>query len=119
MEYFSRIPGLYVPDASSHLPHPQRSAKPSEKPRLRQIPSAEDLETDSGSVGPLQDDGLEHRESSHGQQEARGQKGERQLTGHMWGGEGREERTLRHQPTGKGETQGREVLSCNPLIPPH
>lgn len=57
---------------SSHLPHPQRSAKPSEKPRLRQIPSAEDLETDSGSVGPLQDDGLEHRESSHGQQEARG-----------------------------------------------
>lgn len=56
-------------------PHVQlikRSAKPSEKPRLRQIPSAEDLETDSGSVGPLQDDGLEHRESSHGQQEARG-----------------------------------------------
>lgn len=56
-------------------PHVQlikRSAKPSEKPRLRQIPSAEDLETDSGSVGPLRDDGLEHRESSHGQQEARG-----------------------------------------------
>uniref|UniRef100_A0A3Q1MPP6 Histone deacetylase n=1 Tax=Bos taurus TaxID=9913 RepID=A0A3Q1MPP6_BOVIN len=56
-------------------PHVQlikRSAKPSEKPRLRQIPSAEDLETDGGSVGPLRDDGLEHRESSHGQQEARG-----------------------------------------------
>ncbi|XP_044797615.1 histone deacetylase 7 isoform X7 [Bubalus bubalis] len=56
-------------------PHVQlikRSVKPSEKPRLRQIPSAEDLETDSGSVGPLRDDGLEHRESSHGQQEARG-----------------------------------------------
>ncbi|XP_040089698.1 histone deacetylase 7-like isoform X2 [Oryx dammah] len=56
-------------------PHVQlikRSAKPSEKPRLRQIPSAEDLETDSGTVGPLRDDGLEHRESSHGQQEARG-----------------------------------------------
>lgn len=53
-------------------PHPQRSAKPSEKPRLRQIPSAEDLETDGGSVGPLRDDSLEHRESSHGQQEARG-----------------------------------------------
>ncbi|KAM9761008.1 histone deacetylase 7 isoform 7-T12 [Dama dama] len=56
-------------------PHVQlikRSAKPSEKPRLRQIPSAEDLETDGGSVGPLRDDSLEHRESSHGQQEARG-----------------------------------------------
>nr|XP_020744900.1 histone deacetylase 7 [Odocoileus virginianus texanus] len=56
-------------------PHVQlikRSAKPSEKPRLRQIPSAEDLETDGGSVGPLRDDSLDHRESSHGQQEARG-----------------------------------------------
>uniref|UniRef100_A0A452EDC7 Histone deacetylase n=1 Tax=Capra hircus TaxID=9925 RepID=A0A452EDC7_CAPHI len=63
---------IKVRGTGSHLPHPQRSAKPSEKPRLRQIPSAEDLETDSGSVGPLQDDGLEHRESSHGQQEARG-----------------------------------------------
>ncbi|KAM9073323.1 histone deacetylase 7 isoform 7-T7 [Megaptera novaeangliae] len=56
-------------------PHVQlikRPAKPSEKPRLRQIPSAEDLETDGGGVGPLGDDGLEHRESSHGQHEARG-----------------------------------------------
>uniref|UniRef100_A0A452SS41 Histone deacetylase n=1 Tax=Ursus americanus TaxID=9643 RepID=A0A452SS41_URSAM len=51
---------------------PQRPAKPSEKPRLRQIPSAEDLETDGGGVGPVGDDGLEHRESSHGQHEARG-----------------------------------------------
>uniref|UniRef100_A0A452SRV3 Histone deacetylase n=1 Tax=Ursus americanus TaxID=9643 RepID=A0A452SRV3_URSAM len=56
-------------------PHVQlikRPAKPSEKPRLRQIPSAEDLETDGGGVGPVGDDGLEHRESSHGQHEARG-----------------------------------------------
>ncbi|XP_022428066.1 histone deacetylase 7 isoform X8 [Delphinapterus leucas] len=56
-------------------PHVQlikRPAKPSEKPRLQQIPSAEDLETDGGGVGPLGDDGLEHRESSHGQHEARG-----------------------------------------------
>ncbi|KAF6339455.1 histone deacetylase 7 [Rhinolophus ferrumequinum] len=56
-------------------PHVQlikRPAKPSEKPRLRQIPSAEDLETDGGGVGPLRDDSLEHRESSHGQHEARG-----------------------------------------------
>ncbi|XP_032348572.1 histone deacetylase 7 isoform X6 [Camelus ferus] len=56
-------------------PHVQlikRPAKPSEKPRLRQIPSAEDLETDSGAVGPVGDDGLDHRESSHGQHEARG-----------------------------------------------
>ncbi|XP_072829029.1 histone deacetylase 7 isoform X6 [Vicugna pacos] len=56
-------------------PHVQlikRPAKPSEKPRLRQIPSAEDLETDSGAVGLVGDDGLEHRESSHGQHEARG-----------------------------------------------
>ncbi|XP_057412044.1 histone deacetylase 7 isoform X2 [Balaenoptera acutorostrata] len=56
-------------------PHVQlikRPAKPSEKPRLRQIPSAEDLETDGGGVGPLGDDGLEHRESSHGQHETRG-----------------------------------------------
>lgn len=51
---------------------PQRLAKPSEKPRLRQIPSAEDLETDGGGVGPLGDDSLEHRESGHGQHEARG-----------------------------------------------
>lgn len=56
-------------------PHVQlikRPAKPSEKPRLRQIPSAEDLETDGGGVGPLRDDSLEHRESSHGQHESRG-----------------------------------------------
>ncbi|XP_059258961.1 histone deacetylase 7 isoform X4 [Mustela nigripes] len=56
-------------------PHVQlikRPAKPSEKPRLRQIPSAEDLETDGGGVGPVGDDGREHRESSHGQHEARG-----------------------------------------------
>ncbi|XP_027624123.1 histone deacetylase 7 isoform X5 [Tupaia chinensis] len=51
---------------------PQRPAKSSEKPRLRQIPSAEDLETDGGALGQGVDDGLEHRESSHGQPEARG-----------------------------------------------
>ncbi|XP_059103143.1 histone deacetylase 7 isoform X1 [Peromyscus eremicus] len=45
---------------------PQRPAKPSEKPRLRQIPSAEDLETDGGGAGPVANDGLEHRESGHG-----------------------------------------------------
>ncbi|XP_045411059.1 histone deacetylase 7 isoform X13 [Lemur catta] len=54
------------------VPPPQRPAKPSEKPRLRQIPSAEDLETDGGAAGQLQDDGLEHRELSHAQPEARG-----------------------------------------------
>ncbi|KAM9673489.1 histone deacetylase 7 isoform 1-T1 [Trichechus inunguis] len=56
-------------------PHVQlikRPAKPSEKPRLRQIPSSEDLETDGGSVGQVGDNSLEHRESSHGQPEARG-----------------------------------------------
>ena len=57
---------------SARISLPQRPAKPSEKPRLRQIPSAEDLETDGGGVGPLGDDGLEHRESSHGQHETRG-----------------------------------------------
>lgn len=51
---------------------PQRSAKPSEKPRLRQIPSAEDLETDGGGVGPPGDDSLACRASSSGQHEARG-----------------------------------------------
>ncbi|CAO2601107.1 Histone deacetylase 7 [Lemmus lemmus] len=51
---------------------PQRPAKPSEKPRLRQIPSAEDLETDGGGVGPVVNDGLEHRESGHGPPEGRG-----------------------------------------------
>ncbi|XP_046514010.1 histone deacetylase 7 isoform X3 [Equus asinus] len=55
-------------------PHIQLTKRPakSEKPRLRQIPSAEDLETDGGGVGPVGDDGLEHRESSHGHHEARG-----------------------------------------------
>ncbi|KAL1767370.1 histone deacetylase 7 isoform X2 [Sigmodon hispidus] len=51
---------------------PQRPAKLSEKPRLRQIPSAEDLETDGGGVGPAVNDGLEHRESGHGPPEGRG-----------------------------------------------
>uniref|UniRef100_A0A287DCH2 Histone deacetylase n=1 Tax=Ictidomys tridecemlineatus TaxID=43179 RepID=A0A287DCH2_ICTTR len=51
---------------------PQRPAKMSEKPRLQQIPSAEDLETDGRGVGQVVDDVLEHRESSHGQPEARG-----------------------------------------------
>ncbi|KAM4840867.1 histone deacetylase 7 isoform X12 [Urocitellus parryii] len=51
---------------------PQRPAKMSEKPRLQQIPSAEDLETDGRGVGQVADDVLEHRESSHGQPEARG-----------------------------------------------
>ncbi|XP_016056675.1 PREDICTED: histone deacetylase 7 isoform X1 [Miniopterus natalensis] len=67
--------GPLQPRLERHSPHVQlikRSAKPSEKPRLRQIPSAEDLETDGGGVGPLGDDSLEHRESSHGQHEARG-----------------------------------------------
>uniref|UniRef100_A0A8C6I8F1 Histone deacetylase n=2 Tax=Mus TaxID=862507 RepID=A0A8C6I8F1_MUSSI len=51
---------------------PQRPNKPSEKPRLRQIPSAEDLETDGGGVGPMVNDGLEHRESGRGPPEGRG-----------------------------------------------
>lgn len=51
---------------------PQRPAKPSEKPRLRQIPSAEDLETDGGGVGLMANDGLEHRESGRGPPEGRG-----------------------------------------------
>nr|KAF6373826.1 histone deacetylase 7 [Pipistrellus kuhlii] len=51
---------------------PQRSAKPSEKPRLRQIPSAEDLEADGGGVGPPGEDSLACRGSSSGQHEARG-----------------------------------------------
>ncbi|XP_005406673.2 PREDICTED: histone deacetylase 7 isoform X2 [Chinchilla lanigera] len=50
----------------------KRAAKPSEKPRLQQIPSAEDLETDGGAAGPAVDGGLEHREPSHRQPEARG-----------------------------------------------
>ncbi|XP_029404126.1 histone deacetylase 7 isoform X2 [Mus pahari] len=56
-------------------PHVQlikRPAKPSEKPRLRQIPSAEDLETDGGGVAPMANDGLEHRESGRGPPEGRG-----------------------------------------------
>ncbi|XP_073862819.1 histone deacetylase 7 isoform X17 [Macaca fascicularis] len=56
----------------THVQVIKRSAKPSEKPRLRQIPSAEDLETDGGGPGQVVDDGLEHRELSHGQPEARG-----------------------------------------------
>ncbi|KAM5288280.1 histone deacetylase 7 isoform 5-T5 [Ctenodactylus gundi] len=73
--------GPLHPRLEPHKPHDQliklaifptqRSAKPNEKPRLRQIPSAEDLETDGG-MGQVVDDGLEHRESSHGQPEARG-----------------------------------------------
>ncbi|XP_004863186.1 histone deacetylase 7 isoform X7 [Heterocephalus glaber] len=50
----------------------KRTAKPSEKPRLQQIPSAEDLETDGGGAGQVVDGGLEHREPSHRQPEARG-----------------------------------------------
>ncbi|KAM4882952.1 histone deacetylase 7 isoform 1-T1 [Thomomys bottae] len=63
-------------------PHPERlkpevqvikrPAKPSEKPRLRQIPSAEDLETDGGGMGQVVDDSLEFRDPSHGQSEGRG-----------------------------------------------
>uniref|UniRef100_A0A480QJH7 Histone deacetylase n=1 Tax=Sus scrofa TaxID=9823 RepID=A0A480QJH7_PIG len=67
--------GALQPRLERHKPHVQlikRPAKPSEKPRLRQIPSAEDLETDAGGLGPVGEDGLEHRESSHGQHEARG-----------------------------------------------
>ncbi|PNJ67617.1 HDAC7 isoform 15, partial [Pongo abelii] len=56
----------------THVQVIKRSAKPSEKPRLRQIPSAEDLETDGGGPGQVVDDGLEHRELGHGQPEARG-----------------------------------------------
>ncbi|XP_037702451.1 histone deacetylase 7 isoform X2 [Choloepus didactylus] len=68
-------PGPLQPRPERLKPHVQlikRPAKPSEKPRLRQIPSAEDLETDGGGVGQVVDDGLEHRELSHGQSEARG-----------------------------------------------
>lgn len=50
----------------------KRTAKSSEKPRLQQIPSAEDLETDGGGAGQVVDGSLEHRESSHRQPEARG-----------------------------------------------
>uniref|UniRef100_A0A480WJP6 Histone deacetylase n=3 Tax=Sus scrofa TaxID=9823 RepID=A0A480WJP6_PIG len=67
--------GALQPRLERLKPHVQlikRPAKPSEKPRLRQIPSAEDLETDAGGLGPVGEDGLEHRESSHGQHEARG-----------------------------------------------
>ncbi|XP_047644021.1 histone deacetylase 7 isoform X4 [Phacochoerus africanus] len=67
--------GALQPRLERLKPHVQlikRPAKPSEKPRLRQIPSAEDLETDAGGLGPVGEDGLEHREPSHGQHEARG-----------------------------------------------
>lgn len=60
------------PTSQPAISPPQRPAKPSEKPRLRQIPSAEDLETDGGGVGPVVNDGLEHRESGHGPPEGRG-----------------------------------------------
>ncbi|XP_060051463.1 histone deacetylase 7 isoform X3 [Erinaceus europaeus] len=56
-------------------PHSQlikRPGKSSEKPRLRQIPSAEDLETDGGGSGLAVNDGPEHRDSNPGQLEARG-----------------------------------------------
>ncbi|XP_066224946.1 histone deacetylase 7 isoform X1 [Saccopteryx leptura] len=55
----------------SHIQLIKRPAKPSEKPRLQQIPSAEDLETDGGGVRPLREGSLEHRESGHGPHEAR------------------------------------------------
>nr|XP_058163867.1 histone deacetylase 7 isoform X5 [Dasypus novemcinctus] len=56
-------------------PHVQlikRLAKPGEKPRLRQIPSAEDLETDGGGAGQVADGDLDPRELSQGPPEARG-----------------------------------------------
>ncbi|KAL0612214.1 Histone deacetylase 7, partial [Plecturocebus cupreus] len=62
----------HLEQLKTHIQVIKRSAKPSEKPRLRQIPSAEDLETDGGGAGQVVDDGLEHRELSHGQPEARG-----------------------------------------------
>ncbi|KAI5930101.1 histone deacetylase 7 isoform X2 [Manis javanica] len=55
-----------------HIQLIKRPAKSSEKPRLRQIPSAEDLETDGGGVGPVGGDSMEHRELSHRQHDARG-----------------------------------------------
>lgn len=64
-------PPLY-PTSQPAISPPQRPAKPSEKPRLRQIPSAEDLETDGGGVGPVVSDVLERRESGHGPPEGRG-----------------------------------------------
>jgi hypothetical protein len=64
-------PSLF-PTSQPAISPPQRPAKPSEKPRLRQIPSAEDLETDGGGVGPMANDGLEHRESGRGPPEGRG-----------------------------------------------
>ncbi|XP_029423302.1 histone deacetylase 7 isoform X5 [Nannospalax galili] len=71
----SPLLGPLQPRQDRLKPHVQlikRPAKPSEKPRLRQIPSAEDLETDGGGAGPVVNDSLEHRESSHGQPEVRG-----------------------------------------------
>ncbi|KAK2101245.1 Histone deacetylase 7 [Saguinus oedipus] len=62
----------HLEQLKTHMQVIKRLAKPSEKPRLRQIPSAEDLETDGGTPGQGVDDGLEHRELSHGQPEARG-----------------------------------------------
>ncbi|XP_045143168.1 histone deacetylase 7 [Echinops telfairi] len=54
-----------------HIQLIKRPAKLSEKPRLRQIPSAEDLETDGGAGDQVGGDSLEHRESNQGQPEAR------------------------------------------------
>lgn len=59
------------PTSQPAISPPQRPAKPSEKPRLRQIPSAEDLETDGGGVAPMADDGLGPRESGRGPPEGR------------------------------------------------
>ncbi|KAK2488779.1 hypothetical protein MC885_019226, partial [Smutsia gigantea] len=67
--------GSLQPHLERLNPHTQlmkRPAKSSEKPRLRQIPSAEDLETDGGGVGSVGGDSVEHRELSHGQHEAKG-----------------------------------------------
>ncbi|XP_040834883.1 histone deacetylase 7 isoform X2 [Ochotona curzoniae] len=55
-----------------HLQLAERPAKPSEKPRVRQIPSAEGRESDGGGVRQVVDNGLEHQESSHGQPESKG-----------------------------------------------
>lgn len=60
------------PTSQPAISPPQRPAKPSEKPRLRQIPSAEDLETDGGGAGPVVNEGLERRESGHVPSEGRG-----------------------------------------------
>ncbi|XP_060244695.1 histone deacetylase 7 isoform X5 [Meriones unguiculatus] len=71
----SPLLGPLQPRQDRLKPHVQlikRPAKPSEKPRLRQIPSAEDLETDGGGAAPVVNDGLERRESGHVPSEGRG-----------------------------------------------